>query len=194
MKTWLRAGSVCCGVLLGACSGGSGGDNGSDERSGSSAFCDAVGGGAATVTAAAEPGSTFEQAPAAFDGDLASAAVLSSTGSGGGTLCGTAQAGVTVAGGRVAGVLFSRVDTGTYTITINTYQDGTPVDSTTAGTQSFRDGMPMVQNCMPGATCIVRQDGWYVGIDTSAPINAIEAVIAVNGATAPLPIRELCVQ
>lgn len=155
------------------------------------AFCAALGGGSASVSASPEPGSAFDSPAAVFDGDLGTYASLTVPAAGGGSIRGTAQAGTVAAGGEVAGILLSVPDNGSYTISINTYVEGEPVDSGVAATFSYANGSPVSQSC--AGTCVTRNGVSFVGVSTTAPFDAIEAVLSVNGATAAIELRELCI-
>lgn len=173
---------------LAACSGG----ESTGAAPSASPLCGAMGGGSAMVAATAEPGSAFGNEAAAFDGNFASHATLTAvSGSGGGTLRGTAQGGVVASAGMIAGIAISRPGEGAYQFTVNTYLDGAPADSAPAASRSYDS--PGVQNCI-SQHCLEREEGSFFGIETTLPFDAIEAVISIAGTQHPLQVQELCIR
>jgi len=189
MKGYFVFKAVTASVALALCSCG----GGSSSESTANAVCQGFGGGASSTVSSVSAGSTIANAPAAFDRDLDTFATLTTTGTGNGTLRGTAQSGVVGAAGSVAGAAVSTPANGTYTITIATYLNDVLQESRLVDTETYSGGSATSQNCAD--VCLNRTDGLsYYGLTTSQAFDAIEAVVDVNGATSPLEIRELCLR
>lgn len=204
-NSFFRLGTVTAlGLLVCACGGGKDGDGGPGP------ICEAIGGGGSKVTTTADAGSSFLNAPAAFDGDLASYATLTVPT---GIIRGTAQPGVIVAGGRDAGIALSNlIDTflnngvGPFSININTYKGGVlqesqPAELGVAGLQGFGQGEPGFGTAGFYFGSGEYRDVVFFFIHTTADFDAIEAVITAfqsnpNNPTEGklLQIHELCVR
>ncbi len=175
--------AVCCALALNGCGGGGysgGGNNGNT-------VCEVVGESANT-------GSSFANPNYAFDGNLDTIATLTAGATnGGGSIRGTAQAGVVEPSGKVAGIYITTPSSGTLTVTINTYLSGAKQEGQQVDQEVY--GNAAAQHCTPGQVCEDKSDGAtsYYGLNTTKTFDAIEAVLSWSGPN-PLQIHELCLQ
>lgn len=178
----VRGVMACLAFALGACSSGGGsGEGGSGARL-DNPICQADGTGNYVSD------TTFENGTLAFDGNLATFATLSPATSAAGTIAG---GGVNWLAGEVAGVAFTRPTSGTISVSIATYAGDVPRDSGQAGTMNFTATGSQV-TCA-GMNCLERDDMVFMGIDTLSNYDRIEASVSIANFSAPLELRELCV-
>ncbi|HZP13442.1 MAG TPA: hypothetical protein VFB36_13565 [Nevskiaceae bacterium] len=159
----------CCVALLAGCGG--------NDGPGDSGLCQPIGGGGGTVTTSPGTGASFSNADKVFDGDLNSSGSVSGLGLGNSSIQGTAQSGVVVAQGLVAGILIDR-DAQSFDnlhLTITTFLDGVQADTGLAVSTSSRDGFG------------------FFGIMTTQPYDAIRATFTTGQNAGSVTLYELCV-
>lgn len=184
-----RAFVVYATLALSACldvdvSNGSGGGSRAGDGGGSP-ICQVVGDGNNYS------GTTYDNPGLAFDGSLATFATLSPASSAGGTISG---GGIDRMAGEVPGVAFTRPGGGTVSVSITTYKDNVPGNTSEAGTWTFTS-TGEVQSCPGGAANCFERDGLvFFGIETLTDFDRIEASITIANLPAPLELRELCVR
>jgi hypothetical protein len=177
MKTGVLAG-LCCAVALAGCKSGVGGSDGD----GAEPICQVVGSGNAIS------GSTYANPVKAFDGSLESFATLSPAASASGTISG---GGISRMAGEVAGVAITRPLSGSISVTITTYKGGIPADTGQAAAVNYTPAGQ--QSTCPSMNCLERSGVAFFGIDTLQDFDEIEAAISISNFSAPLELRELCV-
>lgn len=164
-------------ALLAACGGGGGGGSGGQNPT---PVCQVVGGTAS--------GSGFQNAALAFDANLGTFATLSPGPSAAGTIGG---AGNSRMAGEVAGVAFTRPISGSVSVTMSTFNGGAPVESRQVGTLNFTPtGVSMV---CPAMNCFVRDGLVFMGFETLADFDEMEAAVSISNLPGALEVRELCV-
>lgn len=146
-------------------------------------LCNTYSGSASALQASTTAGASIEDTPLAFDGQLSTAATLSTlSGAGSATL----TAPVSDQNTGYAGILLQAPEGQITQVTITTRRDGEVVDSGVAGTSSANTSY----SC-PGA-CRQRDGQTFFGIATSSTYDSVEAQVQISGAVAPTALYEIC--
>jgi hypothetical protein len=168
--------ATLAGALLAGCESRSAGSEESNQ------YCHTI----ANLAIACTGCSQVSDAGNAFDGKLATAAAVGAGGQG--TFLGTSRS---QPAGSIAGVYFTLTNPAGVSITLTTFLDGEEQETGTGpatrqGTSSVCPGGNMECSFTDGGAS-------WVGMETTAPYDAIEATIS-NSSASTLQINELCVR